>query len=177
MSIKLPKNIIEKGFLQDFYKDRKSLGIILNDTGSSQLAFEALHYGQTALDKTNEYEIVYFCQDWVNPIIRPSSGMFHTSDLLHFKGDVICPSVDAVADCTKIYRIKNIIWYIYNIHELYMYDQEEIQLLLKSEKIKKITRCKDYNKILKQTYQFVENMDEQPIENFNLEKFIERIYG
>tara|TARA_R110000765_G_scaffold353664_1_gene443587 strand:- start:421 stop:951 length:531 start_codon:yes stop_codon:yes gene_type:complete len=166
---KTKENSITKGFLQDIYKPRKSVGVILDNLGQNQVAFDVMWDIESFLP--NSTEVVIFSQDWNRPVITPPTGVHHISGLYGYKGKVVAFTPQSVDDCLRCGTTDSILWYIYNPHEINTCPPEFIGKVMSNDNIIKVCRSENHRKLIKNLFPHA-TIEEKIIENFDIKRLI-----
>ena len=167
---KTKENSITKGFLQDVYKPRKSVGIILDNLGQNQVAFDVLWNIESFLPSPTE--VVIFSQAWNRPIITPPTGVHHITGLYGYRGNVIALTPQSVDDCLRCGTINSVLWYIYNPHEINACFPEFIEGLMSNDNIIKVCRSENHRKLVNNLFPHA-TIEEKIIENFDIKRLLE----
>tara|TARA_Y100000034_G_C6857213_1_gene389716 strand:+ start:463 stop:993 length:531 start_codon:yes stop_codon:yes gene_type:complete len=167
---KTKENSITKGFLQDIYKTRKSVGVVLDSVGHNQVAFEVLWNIESFLPSSTE--VVVFSQDWNRPIITPPTGVHHITGLYGYRGNVIAFTPQSVDDCLRCGTTSSVLWYIYNPHEINACFPEFIENLMSNDNIIKVCRSQNHRKLIKNLFPLA-TIEEKIIENFDIKRLLE----
>ena len=70
-----------------------NLGLVLNHLGSSQAAFFGISFINTWVNQGNDHPATVFVQNVTDPCIPVHTAIMETSELMDFRGDIICTNV------------------------------------------------------------------------------------
>jgi hypothetical protein len=171
---KTKENSISKGFLQDINKTKKTLGVLLDDFGNNQIAFDAAWGINSYLP--NETGVLIFSQDWCRPIVTPPTAVYHSYHLYGHRGDIVCFTPQSVDDCLRCGTVGKIIWYMYNPHEVNACFPEFINNIMSNERVIKVCRAENHKKLIKNLFPMA-TIEEETVPVFDIEKLLRIIDG
>ena len=171
---KTKENSVKKGFLQDVYREKKTLGVLLDDTSNNQVAFDAIWGINNFLPSPTE--VLIFSQDWSRPVVTPPTALYHSYHMYGYTGDVVCFTPQSVDDCLRCGTVKKILWHIYNPHEINACFPEFIETLMANKKIIKVCRSENHKKLIKNLFPSA-TIEEETVPTFNVEQLLGIING
>ncbi len=170
----MPNNVIEKGFLSEIYKERKSMGIILDGSQGNQMIYDGIRAAQLFLP--SDIEVCFFVQELVSLPLTPTTGLYHTSHLYSYKGNLISSSISSVHDATRSGCGGKIFYYIRDLRDLSMHTKETVENVLRSPDVIKVCASENYSKFVLQNYPSA-IISNKVISDFNLSDFGDLIFG
>jgi hypothetical protein len=170
---KTPEKAVEKGFLSEIYRNRPSIGIIIDESSSNQIAYDAIRSVQNFLP--NRAEVCFFHQDFSPPDLTPTTGWYHTSLLSGYKGHLICSSVSSVLDALEMGKNK-IIYYIRDMMDFSEAPKDTLDFILGSPNIIKVSCGENFSKFLLQNYSNA-IIQKEVNENFDMNIFYKILFG
>jgi len=169
-----PDKIIEKGFLSDIYKPRKSVGIIIDKSQGNQMSYDSLMAVQNYLP--SEIEVCFFVNEITPLPLTPITGLYHSIHMYSYQGNLIATSLSSIQDAQRSGCGGKIIYYIRDLKDLSMYQPELVEDILKSPSVIKVCASKNYSKFVIQNYPSA-IISNQIVEDFNIEDFCNIIFG
>lgn len=150
----------------------KSVGVVLDNVGSSQLSYLAVTKCNEAVEKNPCNNIALFISSLSVPCVQVKVPRFYTKDATTFDGWLIAPSFEAlvaVENCTrakKCYYVNDIEW----SRSWFKY-HDAVDRVMSDKSIIKVFRSKDHRLFVEKTWP---RLSDAPVVNdFDILSFLE----
>jgi hypothetical protein len=163
--------------LNTVYKQRPSIGFILESPHKTQYAFELFHETYRFFEKTGRVEVCFFSPSWEAPVLVPPSAMYHMKDLMGYRGNIVACSIDGMMDALRIKTVTQLTWYIWNVQSLAGYNRDDLAPLLTSDRITKVVRDMDYAKFIELEIGSINQLHPEPCPYPDINTFCQIFLG
>lgn len=144
------------------------IGIILNNIGNNQQAYDCINYANT-LFQNPDYDCVLFFEDLSQRIVHPQCAVMNISDIWKFDGNIIFTKIEQYGLVSKLLLKKKMIFYLYDIEWVDSSDYEKNYLALTDENIKLVCRSQYHSNAVEK---YCGRKADAIIPDFNIKKML-----
>jgi hypothetical protein len=149
--IEKTKSGVKTGFIKkDIYTKINNINLVLDTLSPDQASYYAIFNSSKFLNFHGFTGISLYVDEINNPVFYPMTAIFSSNDLQNIEEPVVVTSLKTL-ELAVSYDVKEIYYYVYNIHELINSNKEKTEIL-KRPNIKYFTRNKDYYDVLEKHF-------------------------
>lgn len=148
---------------------QKKIGIILDNFGPSQMAYQALTQPIPI-----DWSVYGFYHNIHHTIVEPSFPLWHCAEAFNFNGHLIATNINGAQQLLNCFAAQSKIFYLWDIEWFrHKGDYNFYRHIYCNPNLKLVTRCEDYQNLVKQCW----NIECALVKDFSYNGFIDSIFG
>ncbi len=147
------------------------LGMIINNLGSSQLAFGAINSGNQFVKQEERSDFILFYYELAPECAKPEFMVCNLAEAMNYNGSLIATNLNSAARILEFPGTQSKYWYCWDLDWLRMQnrDYDELRKVYESPRLKLIARSERHAKIIRNAWRdpvgIVENANVQQLWN------------
>lgn len=129
------------------------IGILINNLGLNQLANGLIHHTNEYLEKNQNFDIIAFVENVVNPSDTPHFAVMNLNEAWEYDGTLIATSLSTANKLLSFPGAKRRLFYVWDLEWVFMDGNfDELNAVYSNPKLELIARSDEYAKIIERCW-------------------------